>query len=572
MDLDSPLVYHEGPLVGNSVRGSIQDCSTESDNTTKDKHDHDDLHHSARLEAFCDAVLAIIATILMLPLGFTDEEMQQNSLSQLLLKSHHGFILHIPHVPHILINFAFFIFAFALIVTAWQRNVRIFSFYPKTDFLILWMNILFLLGCSFLPLVTSFLNIGPYPTVIAMLLACTLLIGITQTVHICSGFIRPNKRTGKLGITVIVFQILSYFILPFILFILLGISYIEDTGPYIAGISLLAILIISKTLNFFLKYCTKMSRTKFISCFSTLFSLHKPRNIGDITVSNIEDSALRSVNFDAVDRRNNVLIFDKFLNKLENFNSVIFEKMHRIEFFSDGVFAIVATIVILEATNDLSMEILNGQAKDRTTDEWFSNDGVNHVLYEEMYLILSYLLCFLFVCVFWYLHHSILSYFKRIDSISLSLNMTMLLFVCLIPFCASILKAYARKSGENLSLAMLITCIVIYVISMLQLWLWMYLVFWFRTRPKNQTDDAQSKGPLKQPIELLDFAQMGIRLFVIPTFSFTFIFIDALTPYIVFPFSYMFGSFLFLFIFQMLTEVPCLMNKYIFSKKINIAV
>ena len=34
----------------------------------------------------------------------------------------------------------------------------------------------------------------------------------------------------------------------------------------------------------------------------------------------------------------------------------------------------------------------------------------------------------------------------------------------------------------------------------------------------------------------------------------------------------MFGSFLFLFIFQMLTEVPCLMNKYIFSKKINIAV
>ena len=572
MDLDSPLVYHEDPLVGNSVHGSSQDCNNESDNTTKDKQAHSDIDHSERLEAFCDAVLAIIATILMLPLRFTHEEMKQNNLIHLLLESHDGFILPIPYIPHILINFAFFIFAFALIVTVWQRNVTIFYFYPKADVLILWMNILFLLGCSFLPLATAFLNIGPYPTVIAMLFACTLLIGITQTVHICSGYFRSNKGAKKLEIPVIVFQILSYLILPFVLVILLGISYIENTGPYIAGISLLAILIISKTLNFFLKYCTRKARTKFVSCFSTLFSLHKPRNIDSLTVSNIEDSALMSGNFDAVRSTNVPTMFDRFLSKLENFNNAIFEKMHRIELFSDGVFAIVATIVILEATNDLSMVILNGEAKDRTTDTWFSNDGVNNVLYEERYLILSYLMCFLFVCVFWYMHHCILSYFVRIDSISLLINMTVLLFVCLIPFCASILKAYAKRRGENLSLAMLITCVIIYVISMLQLFLWMYLVFWFRTRSKNQTEEAQkSKKPLKQQIELLDFFQMGIRLIVIPTFSFAFILVDALTPN-TFPFSSMFGSFLFLFVLQMFTEVPCLMGKYMFSKKINLVV
>ena len=571
MDSD-PLVNREDPLVGNSVYGSSQDCSNESDNTTKDKQTHSDLHHSERLEAFCDAVLAIIATILMLPLSFTHEEMQQNSLKDLLLEPHHGFILHIPFIPHILINFAFFAFAFALIVTLWQRNVRLFYFYPKADVLILWMTILFLLCCSFLPLATAFLNIGPYPTVMFMLLFCTFLIGITQTVHICCGYFRSNKGAKKFEIPVLVFQILSYLILPFVLVILLGISYIEDMGPHIAGISLLAILIFSKIFNLHLRYSTRKARTKCASCFSTLFSLYKPRNNDSSTVFNIEDSALMSGNFDAVRCNNVPTMFDRFLSKLEKFDNVIFKKMHRIEFFSDGVFAIVATIVILEATYDLSLVILNGEAKDRITDKWFSNAGVNNVLYEERYLILSYLICFLSVCVFWYLHHCILSYFGRIDSISLSINMTVLLFVCVVPFCASILKAYAKRGGENLSLAMLVTRVIIWVISMLQLFLWMYLVFWFRKGSKNQAEEAQkSKKPLKQWTELLDLFQMGIRLIVIPAFSFIFILVDALI-YNELSFSYMFGSFCCLFIFQMLTEVACLMGKYMFSKKINLVV
>ena len=41
--------------------------------------------HSERLEAFCDAVLSIIATILISPLKFSKEQLQDSSLRELIL-------------------------------------------------------------------------------------------------------------------------------------------------------------------------------------------------------------------------------------------------------------------------------------------------------------------------------------------------------------------------------------------------------------------------------------------------------------------------------------------------------
>jgi uncharacterized membrane protein len=94
---------------------------------------------------------------------------------------------------------------------------------------------------------------------------------------------------------------------------------------------------------------------------------------------------------------------------------------NRLEAFSDGVFAIVITLLILDvrfpADKPLTLETLL--------------DVAPHVL--------AFVLSFVIVGVYWVSHHNMLHFIKQVDRQLLWLNLVLLLIVVFIPFPAALL-------------------------------------------------------------------------------------------------------------------------------------
>lgn len=101
----------------------------------------------------------------------------------------------------------------------------------------------------------------------------------------------------------------------------------------------------------------------------------------------------------------------------------------RVEAFSDGVFAIAATILVLDLTTSDFGTITS------SADLW-------NAIIANGSVVLSFLISFLLICLLWMLHASSFEYVERVDSTALWLNTGRLLAVVLIPFTTSIANQY----------------------------------------------------------------------------------------------------------------------------------
>lgn len=108
----------------------------------------------------------------------------------------------------------------------------------------------------------------------------------------------------------------------------------------------------------------------------------------------------------------------------------------RIEAFSDGVFAIAITLLILELINFLHSQNEDGLLK-LLTNHW------------ESYL--AFVIGFLTILVCWINHHLIFTYIKKTDSRLLWVNGFVLLVVTFTPFPTAVLAMYFVKE-PNLAL------------------------------------------------------------------------------------------------------------------------
>ena len=102
----------------------------------------------------------------------------------------------------------------------------------------------------------------------------------------------------------------------------------------------------------------------------------------------------------------------------------------RLETFSDGIFAIAATLLVLELgvgnAGDLGSELLK---------IWPS--------------YLAYVTSFLIIGVIWLNHHHCVSLISRVDRPFLFINMLLLLTVAFIPFPTKLVAHYLQKPGER---------------------------------------------------------------------------------------------------------------------------
>jgi uncharacterized membrane protein len=104
----------------------------------------------------------------------------------------------------------------------------------------------------------------------------------------------------------------------------------------------------------------------------------------------------------------------------------------RLEAFSDGVFAIAITLLVLEIPVPT---VAPGGLSETLLDQWPD--------------YAAYVVSFAIIGIIWINHHSVFGYVERVDRGLLFLNLNLLLWVALIPWPTSLLAEYMQSGGSN---------------------------------------------------------------------------------------------------------------------------
>lgn len=103
----------------------------------------------------------------------------------------------------------------------------------------------------------------------------------------------------------------------------------------------------------------------------------------------------------------------------------------RLEAFTDGVFAIAATLLVLDLTSN-ALGPISSDAQ-----MWSALGGM-------WQLFLNFVLSFLLLCLLWMTHVQQFEHVARVDATIVWLNSVRLLFIVLVPFATSLTTEYSE--------------------------------------------------------------------------------------------------------------------------------
>ena len=127
----------------------------------------------------------------------------------------------------------------------------------------------------------------------------------------------------------------------------------------------------------------------------------------------------------------------------------------RVEAFSDGVFAIAITLLVLTIAEPKNYGNLGSELWDR----WPS--------------LAAYVVSFFVIGIMWLNHHSVFSYFERIDRPLVYLNQLLLLTVVFVPYPTGVLGE-ALRQGEGTQVAAVVYTVTMAVNAYCWTALWLY--------------------------------------------------------------------------------------------------
>ncbi len=113
----------------------------------------------------------------------------------------------------------------------------------------------------------------------------------------------------------------------------------------------------------------------------------------------------------------------------------------RIETFSDGVFAIAITLLVLDIKVPHHIQSLPFYTR------------LIDALLQQWPAYLAYLISFVTILIMWVSHHRLFNYIKRSDDTFLFLNGLLLLFVTFVPFPTALLSEYIRSEDAHIASA-----------------------------------------------------------------------------------------------------------------------
>jgi uncharacterized membrane protein len=119
----------------------------------------------------------------------------------------------------------------------------------------------------------------------------------------------------------------------------------------------------------------------------------------------------------------------------------------RLEAFSDGVFAIAITLLVLDLKVPKPSELPAGPGP-------LGTHGLLAALLAQWPTLLAYLTSFLSILVMWVNHHLLFSLIRRTDHLFLYLNGLLLLFVTFVPFPTALVAAYLERREATAAAAL----------------------------------------------------------------------------------------------------------------------
>lgn len=138
----------------------------------------------------------------------------------------------------------------------------------------------------------------------------------------------------------------------------------------------------------------------------------------------------------------------------------------RVEAFSDGVFAIAITLLVLEI-----------KVPEDAKDNLWSTLGAQWPSYA------AYVVTFLVIGIMWVNHHTVFGYIARVDRTLLFLNLLLLMGVAALPWPAALLASYLREGNGSHVAAVVYSLFMVYHAMVFQ------LMWWHLTRTGHLFDD-----------------------------------------------------------------------------------
>ena len=133
----------------------------------------------------------------------------------------------------------------------------------------------------------------------------------------------------------------------------------------------------------------------------------------------------------------------------------------RVEAFSDGIFAIAITLLVLQLT------VANPSNVNTASDAW-------HELGSLWTAYDAYLVSFLVIGIMWLNHHTVFSYVARVDRGLLVINMVLLLVVAALPFPTALVSDWLGRPGPaEVSVAVFSAFMVLHALAFQTLWWWL---------------------------------------------------------------------------------------------------
>jgi uncharacterized membrane protein len=110
----------------------------------------------------------------------------------------------------------------------------------------------------------------------------------------------------------------------------------------------------------------------------------------------------------------------------------------RLEAFSDGVFAVAITLLVLNLHTPVAADLR-------------AHRGLLHALLDQWPTYVAYALSFISILIFWVNHHNIFKCIRHVDRLFLLLNGLLLMTITIIPFSTDVIAQYIRGSEQRVA-------------------------------------------------------------------------------------------------------------------------
>jgi uncharacterized membrane protein len=114
----------------------------------------------------------------------------------------------------------------------------------------------------------------------------------------------------------------------------------------------------------------------------------------------------------------------------------------RLEAFSDGVFAVAITLLVLN---------IRIPGIDLPAGKFLDNKQLGDALIDEWPMLIAYITSFATIGIMWINHHRLFEHIRRVNTTLQLLNLLLLLVIVFVPVPTALLTKYVAVPGQNLA-------------------------------------------------------------------------------------------------------------------------